>query len=108
MLSYDGGILLLREMMTMLRSRDVIQWTSFILMYDTYSCVSNYSCIKKALLFDSPLCVCVIVIHNRLKFTSQLMASHGWMVRSLTWRLSQPGFDPNYGKLMSSHTDEFW
>ena len=36
------------------------------------------------------------------------MASRGWMVRSLAWRLSQPGFDPSYGKLMTSHTDEFW
>ena len=36
------------------------------------------------------------------------MAPRGWMVRSLAWRLSQPGFDPSNGKLMSSHTDEFW
>ena len=40
-------------------------------------------------------------------FTSQLMAPRGWRVRGLAWRLSQPGFDPSYGKLMSSHTDEF-
>ena len=26
----------------------------------------------------------------------------------LVWRLSQPGFDPSYGKILSSHTDEFW
>ena len=30
------------------------------------------------------------------------------MVRSLGWRLSQPGFDPTYGKILSSHTDESW
>ena len=30
------------------------------------------------------------------------------MVRSLDWRLSQPGFDLSYGKILSSHTDEFW
>ena len=30
------------------------------------------------------------------------------MVRILGWRLSQPGFDPSYGKILSSHTDEFW
>ena len=24
------------------------------------------------------------------------------------WRLSQPGFDHSYGKILSSHTDEFW
>ena len=36
------------------------------------------------------------------------MAPRGWMVRGLAWRLSQPGFDPSYGKLMSSHTDELW
>ena len=26
----------------------------------------------------------------------------------LAWRLSQPGFDPSYGEILSSHTDEFW
>ena len=36
------------------------------------------------------------------------MASRGWMVRSLAWRLSHLGFDPSYGKLMSGYTDEFW
>ena len=36
------------------------------------------------------------------------MAPRGWGVRDLAWRLSQPSFDPSYGKLMSSHTDEFW
>ena len=36
------------------------------------------------------------------------MAPRGWMVRGLAWRLSQSGFDPSYGKLMSSHTDKFW
>ena len=30
-----------------------------------------------------------------------------WL-EALVWRLSQPGFDPNYGKKLSSHTDEFW
>ena len=29
-----------------------------------------------------------------------------WL-EALTWRLSQPGFDPSYGKILSSHTDEF-
>ena len=42
----------------------------------------------------------IIVIHNRLKFTSQQMAPRGLIVRSLAWRLSQPGFDPSYGKLI--------
>ena len=44
----------------------------------------------------------------RLKFTSQSISPCDWMVRSLGWRLSQPGFDPRYGKILSSHTDEFW
>ena len=26
----------------------------------------------------------------------------------LTWSLSQSGFDPSYGEILSSHTDEFW
>ena len=30
-----------------------------------------------------------------------------WL-EALAWRLSQPDFDPSYGKLLSSHTDEFW
>ena len=30
-----------------------------------------------------------------------------WL-EALAWRLSQPGFDPSYGKILSSHTDEFW
>ena len=29
-----------------------------------------------------------------------LLAPRGWRVRSLDWRLSQPGFDPSYGKLI--------
>ena len=45
------------------------------------------------------------MIHNRIKFTSQLICLRGWMVRSLCWRLSQPGFDPSYGKILSSYTD---
>ena len=40
-----------------------------------------------------------IVIHNRLKFTSLLLAPCG-----LDWRLSQPGFDPSYGKLICPAT----
>ena len=28
------------------------------------------------------------------------MAPRGWRVRGLAWRLSQPGFDPSYGKLI--------
>ena len=27
---------------------------------------------------------------------------------ALAWRLSQLGFDPSYGKLLSGHIDEFW
>ena len=44
------------------------------------------------------------MIHNWLKFTSQLISPCGWMVRSLCWCLSQPGFDPSYclATLMSS------
>ena len=30
-----------------------------------------------------------------------------WL-EALAWSLSQPGFDPTYGKLLSSYTDEFW
>ncbi len=30
-----------------------------------------------------------------------------WL-EALAWRLSQPGFDPSYGKILFSHTDEFW
>ena len=33
------------------------QRPNFILMYDTSSCVSNYSSTNKALPFDSPSCV---------------------------------------------------
>ena len=40
------------------------------------------------------------MIHNRLKFISLLLAPSGWRVRGLDWRLSQPGFDPSYGKLI--------
>ena len=40
------------------------------------------------------------MIHNHLKLTSLLLAPRSWMVRSLHWRLSQPGFDPSYGKLI--------
>ena len=27
---------------------------------------------------------------------------------ALAWRLSQPGFDPSYGEILSRHTDAFW
>ena len=47
MLSFEGGTLLVREIVTMLRSKDVIQRTNFILKYNTRSCVSNYSCTKE-------------------------------------------------------------
>ena len=40
------------------------------------------------------------MIHNCLKFTSMLLAPRGWRVRNLDWHLSQPGFDPGYGKLI--------
>ena len=40
------------------------------------------------------------MIHNHLKFTSQLLAPRGWRVWGLAWRLSQPGFDPSYGNLV--------
>ena len=40
------------------------------------------------------------MIHNRLKFTSMLLAPRGWRVRSLDCRLSQPGLDPSSGKLI--------
>ena len=37
------------------------------------------------------------MIHNRLKFTT----GSSWLsVSGLDWRLSQPGFDPSYGKLV--------
>ena len=36
------------------------------------------------------------------------MAPRGWRVRNLALSLSQPGFEPSYGKLLSCHTDEFW
>ena len=42
----------------------------------------------------------VIVIHNRLKFTSMQLAPRGRRVRSLDWRLNQTGFDPSNGKLI--------
>ena len=29
-----------------------------------------------------------------------------WL-EALAWHLNQPGFDPSYGKILSSHTDEF-
>ena len=45
MLPFESGIFLLREIVTMLRSRDVIH--SFILMDNTCSSVSNYSCTKE-------------------------------------------------------------
>ena len=47
-----------------------------------------------------PILKKVILILKRLKFTSQLMAPRGWRFRGLAWRLSQPGFDPGYGKLI--------
>ena len=48
MLSFEGGTLLLRERGTMWRSRDVIlRKNRFILMYDTCSCVGNYSFTKE-------------------------------------------------------------
>ena len=40
------------------------------------------------------------MIHNRLKFTSLLLAPRGWRLRGLGWHLSQPGFDPSYEKLI--------
>ena len=41
------------------------------------------------------------MIHNRLKFTSLLLLVSSWLRgRVLNWRLSQPGFDPSYGKLV--------
>ena len=40
------------------------------------------------------------MIHNRLKFTSMLLAPRGRRVRSMDWLLSQPGFDLSYGKLI--------
>ena len=54
------------------------------------------------------VCVCVwmtiytivIVIHNRLKFTSLRLVSSWLRRRVLDWRLSQPGFDPSYGKIV--------
>ena len=30
------------------------------------------------------------------------------LLEALVWRLSQPGFDSSYEKILSSHTDEFW
>ena len=42
----------------------------------------------------------VIVIHNRLKFTSLLLVSSWLRGRVLDWRLSQPGFDASYGNLV--------
>ena len=30
-----------------------------------------------------------------------------WL-EALAWCLSQPGFDPSYGEILSSNTDEFW
>ena len=40
------------------------------------------------------------MIHNCLKCTSLQLVPCGWRVRSLDWRLSQPGFGPGYGKLV--------
>ena len=38
------------------------QRTSFILVYDTCSCVGDYSCTKeKSIIFYSPSCVCVYI-----------------------------------------------
>ena len=34
------------------------------------------------------------------------MAPRGWRVRGLAWRLSQPAFDPVYGKLICLATGE--
>ena len=46
----------------------------------------------------------VIAIHNRLKFTSPLLVPPWLWGRDLDWRLSQPGFDPSYGKLVCQAT----
>ena len=40
-------------------------------------------------------------LFGRIQY-GQATSIYGLMVRSLAWRLSQPGFDPSYGKLMSS------
>ena len=42
----------------------------------------------------------VIVIANCLKFTSLLLVPPWLRGRDLDWRLSQPGFDPSYRKLV--------
>ena len=42
----------------------------------------------------------VIVIHNRLKFTSQMLVSSRLRGRVLNWRLNQLVFDPCYGNLV--------
>ena len=39
--------------------------------------------------------------------TQQYLLVAKWL-EALAWRLSQPGFDPSYGEILSSHTDEFW
>ena len=40
------------------------------------------------------------MIHNRLKFTLAATGFSWLRGRILNWRLSQPGFDPSYGKLV--------
>ena len=47
MLSFEGGTLLLRETVIMETYGCDPQRTSFILMYDTYSCVCYYTCPKE-------------------------------------------------------------
>ena len=47
MLSFEGGTLLLRETVTVQVEGCDPQRTSFILMYDTCSCVGNYTCPKQ-------------------------------------------------------------
>ena len=57
MLSFKGGTLLLREMVTMLEKGCDPLETSFILMYDTCSCVGNCSCTKKKHYFLTHPCI---------------------------------------------------
>ena len=40
-------------------------------------------------------------------FVANISSLAKWL-EALAWRLSQPGFDPSYGEILSSHTDEFW
>ena len=48
--------------------------------------------------------------HDRLsgRIVLQVLACCNPGLEALDWRLSEPGFDPSYGKILSSHTDEFW